>query len=84
MNCQLRKGVFCVVLEPKKMQPIAIVLKMLLEGDTGVVRIKQIAHNHVGWPCIDKDIENLDKTCTSSVYSSHQDHRAPIAARLHP
>ena len=57
MNCQLKKGVFCVVLEPKKMQLIATVLKMLFEGHTGVVRVKQIAHNHVGWPCIDKDIE---------------------------
>jgi len=66
------------VLVPKKLQPA--VLEMLHEGHTGVVRVKQIARSHVWWPCIDKDIENLVKACTSC----QQDQRAPVAAPLHP
>jgi len=53
---------------------------MLHEGHIGVVRVKQVAHSHVWWPCIDKDIENLVKTCTSC----QQDQRTPVAAPLHP
>ena len=41
-------------------------------------RVKQIAHSHVWWPCIDKDY--LIKTCNSC--QQHQ--RAPVTAPMHP
>ena len=49
------------------------VMQWLLE-----YRVKQIAHGHVWWPCIDKDY--LIKTCTSC----QQDQRAPVTAPMHP
>ena len=66
------------VLVPKKLQ--SRVLEMLHEGHMGVFRVKQVSRSHVWWPCIDKDIEQLIKSCKSC----QQDQRAPVAAPLHP
>ncbi|CAS00539.1 Protein CBG26156 [Caenorhabditis briggsae] len=41
----------------------ARVLKMLHRAHTGMVRMKQLARTLVYWPSIDKDIENIVRSC---------------------
>ena len=66
------------MLVPKSLQPR--VLEMLHEGYMGIVRVKQVTCSHVWWPCIDKDVEQLVKSCKRC----QQDQKAPVAAPLHP
>ena len=66
------------VLVPKSLQPR--VLEMLHEGHIGIVRVKQVARSHVWWPCIDKDVEQLVRSCKSC----QQDQKALVAAHYTP
>ena len=56
------------------------VLEMLHEGHIGIVKVKQLAHSYVWWPCIDSEIEKLIK----GYKSCQQEQRVPTAALLHP
>ena len=76
MSYPLKKGVFCGV-SPKKLR--SNVLEMLYEGHIGTVKVKQLAHSCVWWPCIDSKIEKLIKGC-----NCQQEQRVPTAAPLHP
>jgi hypothetical protein len=50
------------------------VLKMLHQGHPGIVRMKSLARSIVYWPNIDKEIENLVKSC----------HNCQVAAKMPP
>nr|XP_041630616.1 uncharacterized protein K02A2.6-like [Drosophila kikkawai] len=41
----------------------AHILKLLHEGHWGIVRMKQLARQHVWWPTIDDDIKNIAQSC---------------------
>ena len=66
------------VVIPRKLQ--AAVLQMLHEGHVGMVRVKRIAQSYTWWPGVDKDIEELVKTCKNC----QQDQKSPESAPLHP
>ena len=66
------------VVIPKKLQ--SAVLEMLHEGHVGMVRVKRIARSYAWWPGVDKDIEELVKTCNSC----QQVQKSPESAPLHP
>ena len=56
------------------------VLKSLHESHPGISNMKAIAHSYFWWNGLDKDIENLGKSCqTCQAVQSH-----PAAAPLHP
>ncbi|XP_043063527.1 uncharacterized protein K02A2.6-like [Drosophila ficusphila] len=42
----------------------AHILKLLHEGHWGIVRMKQLARQHVWWPTIDEDIKSLAQSCS--------------------
>lgn len=56
------------------------VLESLHEGHLGTVKMKSLARSYVWWPGIDKQIENITKTCSGC--QSIQN--APPQAPLHP
>jgi hypothetical protein len=56
------------------------VLSQLHETHPGVVRMKSLARQHVWWPGIDSDIEQLSKSCTSCAVNRDN----PAVAPLHP
>jgi len=66
------------VIVPKKLQ--VSVLKLLHEGHVGMVKIKMIAHSYIWWPCIDKKIEELLKSCKSC----QEVQKVPQVAPIHP
>ena len=66
------------VVIPKKLQ--SPVLNMLHEGHMGMVRVKRIARSYAWWPGVDKDVEELVKSCSSC----QQVQKSPESAMLHP
>ena len=52
----------------------------LHQGHQGVVRMKALARSHFWWPGLDKDVEELAKTCTACQAVK----KAPTKAPLHP
>ena len=66
------------VIIPESLQPQ--VLKSLHESHPGISRMKAIARSYFWWNGLDKDIENLGKSCqTCQAVQSH-----PATAPLHP
>ena len=55
-------------------------LQTLHQNHPGVTRMKSIARSYMWWLGIDKDIENLAKSCLSCLENKSQ----PAAAPLHP
>ena len=55
-------------------------LKELHLSHLGIHRMKLIARSHEWWPCIDRDIENLVKSCSACLEVKQAPHVAP----LHP
>ena len=66
------------VIVPKKLQ--STVLDLLHEGHVGIVKMKMIARSYVWWPCLDRAIEDLVKSCNSC----QEVQKLPEAAPLHP
>lgn len=56
------------------------VLENLHEGHLGTVKMKSLARSYVWWPGIDKQIEDLTKSCPGC----HKVQNAPPQAPLHP
>ncbi|XP_062865163.1 uncharacterized protein K02A2.6-like [Trichomycterus rosablanca] len=56
------------------------VLKNLHEGHLGTVKMKSLARGYVWWPGIDRQIEDITKTCPGC----HSVQNAPPQAPLHP
>ena len=56
------------------------VMEELHQGHSGVVRMKSLARSHFWWPGVDKDVENLAKTCMACQSVKN----APTKAPLHP
>ena len=66
------------VIIPKRLQPQ--ILKSLYKSHLGISRMKAIACSYFWWHDLDKDVENLTKSCQScQVIQSH-----PAVAPLHP
>ncbi|CAS00121.1 Protein CBG27949 [Caenorhabditis briggsae] len=56
----------CLMFNDRIVIPVSLrarVLKMLHRAHTGMVRMKQLARTLVYWPSIDKDIENIVRSC---------------------
>ena len=66
------------VIIPKKFQNY--VLEELHNEDIGMSRMKSLARSYVWWPGLDKDIEDLAKSCLACQSHKH----APAVAPLHP
>lgn len=66
------------VIIPTKLQQQ--LLHQLHEAHLGIVRMKSLARQHVYWPGIDNDIENVCKSCVTCQQSA----AAPPNAPLHP
>jgi len=56
------------------------VMAELHQGHQGVVRMKALVCSHFWWPCLDKDIGELAKTCAACKAVKN----APTKAPLHP
>ncbi|KAJ8351944.1 hypothetical protein SKAU_G00234200 [Synaphobranchus kaupii] len=56
------------------------VLENLHEGHLGTVKMKSLARSYIWWPGIDKQIEDLTKSCSGC----HRVQNAPPQAPLHP
>ena len=56
------------------------VLENLHEGHLGTVKMKSLARSYVWWPGIDRQIEDITKTCAGC----HNVQNAPPPAPLHP
>lgn len=66
------------VVVPSKLR--ARVLETLHEGHLGTVKMKSLARSYVWWPGIDKQIEDITKSCSGC----HKCHNAPPQVPLHP
>ncbi|XP_046753091.1 uncharacterized protein K02A2.6-like [Diprion similis] len=55
-------------------------LNELHEIDMGIVRIKSLARSYIWWPGIDRDIEEISKSCVLCLENADY----PPRARLHP
>lgn len=66
------------VVVPSKLR--SRVLESLHEGHLGTVKMKNLAQSYVWWPDIDKQIEDITKTCTGC----YNIQNAPSQAPLHP
>ena len=66
------------VIIPKRLQDQ--ILQTLHQNHPGVTRMKAIARSYMWWLGIDKDIENLAKSCLPCLENKSQ----PAAAPLHP
>ena len=66
------------VIVPKKLQPP--VLQSLHQNHPGISRMKAVARSYFWWPGLDKEIEQVAKTCTSCLSTKS----APPVAPLHP
>ena len=66
------------VIIPKSLQDR--MLQTLYQNHPGVTRMKSIARSYMWWLGIDKDIENLAKSCLPCLENKSQ----PAAAPLHP
>ena len=69
------------VIVPKKLQ--SSMLDLLHECHMGIVKMKMIARSYIWWPCLDRAIEDLVKSC-NSCNSCQEVHKLPEAAPLHP
>ena len=58
------------------------VLEELHQGNAGVVRMKLLAHSHVWWPNIDREIEKIAKCYTRMLQPKHHCTPGP-GLRLH-
>ena len=56
------------------------VLHQLHDGHLGIVKMKTMARNYFWWPGLDKDIEQLAKSCTGCMFSQQNPQPSP----LHP
>lgn len=56
------------------------VLQQLHSGNSGIVRMKEIARSYFWWPSMDKQIEDMAKSCSSC----HKVRNNPPPASLHP
>lgn len=66
------------VVIPPKLQ--SQVIEELHEGHLGVVKMKNLARSYVWWPGLNKDIEQLAKSCQGCLQQQHLPRKAP----LHP
>ena len=57
-----------------------VVMKMLHEGHTGIVRMKSFARSYVWWPGIDSELEQCVKVCTHCQLQR----KVPPVMPLHP
>ncbi|XP_062592417.1 uncharacterized protein K02A2.6-like [Saccostrea cucullata] len=55
-----------------------IILETLHASHLGVVKMKGIARSYVWWPGIDKDIENITKSCTGCAKIQNNPSKAPV------
>ena len=56
------------------------ILEELHRGHPGIVRMKSLARSHVWWPTIDRQLEDVVKSCVCCQSNRHQ----PVKAPLHP
>ena len=54
------------------------VLEELHDNHSGIVKMKYIARSYVWWPSMDKDIENISKSCTSCQIHQNMPSKAPM------
>ena len=66
------------VVIPNQHQPH--ILKELHRDHPGCSRMKSLARSYVWWPGMDKDIENIAKSCMSCQQNKH----SPASAPMHP
>ena len=81
----LESGVICKgnrILIPAALRPD--MLRQLHEGHQGVERTRQLARENVYWPNINKDIEQLCKTCEACQEHQPSNCRKPITAHETP
>ncbi|UYV82946.1 K02A2.6-like [Cordylochernes scorpioides] len=64
------------VVVPKSLQ--LEVLKDLHSTHLGIVKMKQLARRYCTWKNIDKDIENLVKSCKDCLYTQNNPPKAPV------
>ena len=77
----LEKG--CILLGNRVVVPAALrtlVLDLLHDTHVGIVRMKSFSRSYVFWPSMDKDIEQLVRTCPTC----QQSRPSPGSAPLHP
>ena len=73
----------CVLWGTRVIVPAKLCQKVLQElhrGHPGIVRMKALAHSHVWWPNLDKQLEESAKSCTACQASKNLLPKAP----LHP
>ena len=58
----------------------SIILRELHEAHMGIVKMKALARSYVWWPLIDKDLENVTKSCTLCLRNADN----PPRMVLHP
>ena len=66
------------VVVPEKLR--SRIIEELHEGHVGVVKVKALARNYVWWPKIDREIEELTKSCAGC----QQNRNSPPEAPIHP
>ena len=54
------------------------VIQELHEGHLGATRMKMLARSFVWWPQIDKELEDIVKTCDACQHSRHLPPVAPL------
>ena len=61
------------------------VLEELHSGHSGMSRMKSLARCHVWWPCLDKEVEEVCKSCRPCLKSQvvNTPHPSPPTAPLH-
>ena len=73
----------CVLWGTRVIVPVKLCQQMLGElhrGHPGVVHMKALAHSHVWWPGLDRDVEECAKSCEACQSNKHSLSKAP----LHP
>ena len=66
------------VIVPSKLR--SVMLDELHAGHVGVSRMKEVSRSYFWWPCLDKDLEGLVRTCSKCL--SHRS--MPPKAEIHP
>ncbi|CAL8106073.1 unnamed protein product [Orchesella dallaii] len=59
-------------------------LEQLHEAHFGIVRMKNIARQHIYWPNIDKDVEEIAKKCTQCMEQKPNPQSAPLHPWVYP
>lgn len=73
----------CLLWGRRVISPLSLqtkVLQQLHAGHSGIVRMKEIARSYFWWPNMDKQIEEIAKSCSSC----HKVRNNPPLAPLHP